>query len=224
MGVPSNCQDFSLLELSKDEILQVFNDLIWIKKNLGMRVTTLVAVPLCIIPSLDDMTFGENKRCGAGSSFAMISSGGRMRPCPNSNVEYGSVLEGGIKTVWSRMIDWRSDERVSGDSRAGDPLMDFKASPKVVDFFSKDSQNIEAKKLPLKGKLELLIRKIRSEEFGGLITSQSETKMLVDKVGFELISNLLSKTEAINIEDVVNDKNREFFSILYLRVFLDIIS
>ncbi len=80
------------------------------------------------------MTFGENKRCGAGSSFAMISSGGRMRPYPNSNVEYASVLEEGIKAVWGRMIDWRSDERVSGDSKAGDPLMNFKASSKVAVF------------------------------------------------------------------------------------------
>lgn len=96
---PSNCQDFSSLELTREQTLKVYNELIWVKNNLRMNVATLVAAPMCIFPSLDEMAFDINKCCSAGSSFAMISSGGRMRPCPNFDIEYGSILEEGIKAV-----------------------------------------------------------------------------------------------------------------------------
>ncbi len=48
--------------------------------------------------------------------------------------------------------------------------------------------------------------------------------MLVGGVGFEFISKLLSTATSLNIEDVANDNNRKFLSVLYSRKFLDVIS
>lgn len=147
------------------------------------------------------------------------------------------------------MTDWRTDERIpsrcfsceafskcgggcrykaeldsSGVVDAEDSLMDIDAVPKVIDFLKSKSMTIEPKELPSSGTIKLLVAHIRKESFGGVLMKDAYKRIFVDRVGFDLISKLLSMTASLNIEDVVNDKNRKFLSMLYSQKFLDVIS
>lgn len=98
------------LLLSTEEVRQVVDDLLWAENTLGLEVDVLNALPKCIFQ--DKILFEEHpfllRKCQAGRSFIAVSCNGDIRPCASNTVSYGNILKDDLRTIWSKMSDWRS--------------------------------------------------------------------------------------------------------------------
>ena len=107
------------LLLSTEEVLQVVNDLLWIEKELGLRVDVLEALPKCVFPKeiLSEKHAFLGRKCQAGRTTIAVSCNGDVRPCAHNPNSYGNILKEDICQIWSNMSDWRSLEYVPEDCR-----------------------------------------------------------------------------------------------------------
>jgi radical SAM protein with 4Fe4S-binding SPASM domain len=100
---------FDLL-LSKEDVLNVITDLLWIEKTLEMEVDILESLPKCIFP--EKILFEEhiflNRKCQAGRTVIGVSCNGDITPCSTNSISYGNILNEDIKVIWAKMSDWRS--------------------------------------------------------------------------------------------------------------------
>lgn len=98
------------LLLSVEEVRSVIADLLWIEKNLEMKVDILEALPKCVFP--DDVLRGEhsflNRKCQAGRTVIAVSCNGDVRPCAHNPYSYGNLLMEDLRDIWKKMSPWRS--------------------------------------------------------------------------------------------------------------------
>lgn len=102
------------LLLTVDEVCQVIADLIWIEKELGLRVDVLEALPKCVFPEsvLMEKHAFLNRKCQAGRTVIAVSCNGDVRPCAHNPYSYGNILEDDLRDIWRKMSDWRSAQYV----------------------------------------------------------------------------------------------------------------
>ena len=102
------------LLLSVEEVRQVIADLLWIEKNLGMKVDVLEALPKCVFPEsvLMEKHAFLNRKCQAGRTVIAVSCNGDVRPCAHNPFSYGNLLEEDLRDIWKKMSDWRSAQYV----------------------------------------------------------------------------------------------------------------
>ena len=102
------------LLLSVGEVRQVIADLLWIEKNLGMKVDVLEALPKCVFPEsvLMEKHAFLNRKCQAGRTVIAVSCNGDVRPCAHNPFSYGNLLEEDLRDIWQKMSDWRSPQYV----------------------------------------------------------------------------------------------------------------
>lgn len=98
------------LLLSKEEVQGVVTDLLWVEKELEMRIDILESLPKCVFPS--EIRNGThsflNRKCQAGRTVVGISPNGDVRPCSTNTITYGNILKEDIRDIWGRMEMWRS--------------------------------------------------------------------------------------------------------------------
>ena len=102
------------LLLSVKEVRQVIADLLWIEKDLGMKVDVLEALPKCVFPEsvLMEKHAFLNRKCQAGRTVVAVSCNGDVRPCAHNPFSYGNLLEEYLRDIWQKMSDWRSAQYV----------------------------------------------------------------------------------------------------------------
>ena len=102
------------LLLSVEEVRQVIADLLWIEKELGLKVDVLEALPKCVFPEsvLMEKHAFLNRKCQAGRTVVAVSCNGDVRPCAHNPYSYGNLLEEDLRGIWQKMNDWRSAQYV----------------------------------------------------------------------------------------------------------------
>ncbi|MCR5659606.1 MAG: radical SAM protein [Bacteroidales bacterium] len=102
------------LLLTIEEVRQVIADLLWIEKELGMKVDVLEALPKCVFPEavLMEKHAFLNRKCQAGRTVVAVSCNGDVRPCAHNPFSYGNLLEEDLRDIWQKMSDWRSAQYV----------------------------------------------------------------------------------------------------------------
>lgn len=102
------------LLLTVEEVRQVIADLLWIEKELGMKVDVLEALPKCVFPEaiLMEKHAFLNRKCQAGRTVIAVSCNGDVRPCAHNPYSYGNLLEEDLRDIWQKMSDWRSAQYV----------------------------------------------------------------------------------------------------------------
>lgn len=100
------------LLLSKEDIPQVVEDLIWIQNRYGMNIDILESLPKCVFPRnvLYENHVFLNRKCQAGRTVIGVSPSGEVRPCSTNSISYGNVLNESITTIWNKMSEWRTDK------------------------------------------------------------------------------------------------------------------
>lgn len=95
--------------LTKDQVISVVYDLIWIKDKLGMNIDILESLPKCLFPKeiLDRKFSFLSRKCQAGVKTATVNYEGLVRPCSHNPAVYGNILEEDFSLIWDRMKDWR---------------------------------------------------------------------------------------------------------------------
>lgn len=102
------------LLLTIEEVRQVISDLLWIEKELAMKVDVLEALPKCVFPEsvLMEKHAFLNRKCQAGRTVIAVSCNGDVRPCAHNPYSYGNLLEEDLRDIWQKMSDWRSAQYV----------------------------------------------------------------------------------------------------------------
>lgn len=102
------------LLLNVDEVRQVISDLLWIEKELGMKVDVLEALPKCVFPEsvLMEKHAFLNRKCQAGRTVIAVSCNGDVRPCAHNPFSYGNLLDEDLRDIWQKMSNWRSAQYV----------------------------------------------------------------------------------------------------------------
>jgi radical SAM protein with 4Fe4S-binding SPASM domain len=97
------------LSLSRVQLQETLNDLVWIYEELGMAVDVMEALPKCVIPhrALELRLPFVYRSCQAGRRNGTISPLGDVRPCGHNPMVYGNVLRDEWDDIWTRMRTWR---------------------------------------------------------------------------------------------------------------------
>jgi len=100
------------LALDRDEVVDVLNQLLSLKKDCGTRVDILEVLPVCLLQEDDgDDLAGilSARMCTAGNTTMTIGSDGEVRVCSYDEQSYGNLLTEDFEDIWSRMISWRDN-------------------------------------------------------------------------------------------------------------------
>ncbi|OQB75763.1 MAG: pyrroloquinoline quinone biosynthesis protein PqqE [bacterium ADurb.Bin132] len=229
---PSWNRNFLDYNLSHIDVLKMLDDTIWTHDNLNLEIDTLTPCPICGFTSDKQREHFHYRGCGAGCSSAIIGSSGQLRPCPQSEYNYGSVLDVGLKAAWDLMDDYRNDVFVPKyckeecDAFPYDCQGGCRTYSKNM-YGSLDSEDpmctrkILTKK-PSAKKTNLILddnyiigdNEYRKEEFGYIVFSSRKNWVPIDDELF----NILSNNSVINkqmIENELSVKSDEANYILY---------
>ncbi|MDD7473738.1 MAG: radical SAM protein [Bdellovibrionota bacterium] len=237
-SIPANCSDFSQYSLIKEEVIFAYNELLRVQDELNMVIDTLVPLPLCFINNLNKFPNFIRRKCSAGITFAMISSGGIIRPCPNTSIEFGSVLEYGLEATWKRMTSYRSGERIPkdckeckllvnclggcryrGEKESGkiyglDSLCDVSLKEDTYQLFTQNKKDIVSKtEIPKDSYLNFINVDIREEEFGAVVLSENGHWLIVNSDGCDLVKKCI-ELKLISTNEQVVTRNKKFFLML----------
>jgi radical SAM protein with 4Fe4S-binding SPASM domain len=108
------------LALDRDEIVNVLNQLLSLRKELGTRVDILEVLPVCLLQEDDGNDLAgilSTRMCTAGNTTMTVGSEGQVRVCSYDNQSYGNILTENFEDIWNRMIPWRNNSLLPQDCK-----------------------------------------------------------------------------------------------------------
>ena len=214
---PGYANEFSSLELNREQFVQCLNDIYWAKKRFGFRVDTLNSLPLCGLYDAEDPILFSSRRCGAGTMQVVISANGEVRSCPHVDIAEGSLYEQPLSDIWDKMSNWgeksilpeecqncpllircgggcRFAAKMSCGSFCGhDPLMDKSRIPVLQDAVRVNTTS----DAPSSGQFRVNYFRMREELFGSIVAigQYHNNTILLDQRGTGLITSLKPGTQ-----------------------------
>ena len=214
-GCPGNCPDFSRLALSHDQLIQYLNTLIQLNKELGLDVDVLEPIPYCGLYGVTNPMQFTSRKCCAGITTMTVSYDGTVRPCSHFDESYGNLLAEDLDAVWSRMDPWRQGDNIPGECRAcallplccGGCRMEAKmrgGGLNKLDPFATPEHSLEIEKI-IKNSIRPVLKselihfrtvnfRLRKEVFGGVVSVNSNERVLLDQRGYEILCQLSPNT------------------------------
>lgn len=95
--------DFDNYALDINELRQVFNDLLYVKKKYSMFVDSLTVYPECMCNSQEMYDIFSKRKCYAGKTALAIGYNGDVKACARDNVSYGNLKNKSLKECWDAM-------------------------------------------------------------------------------------------------------------------------
>lgn len=108
--VPSHESNLQYL-LSGEECKNSLRELMRVQKDFSLEIDTLEPISRCLFKEGEDdefLPFFGNRICSAAVSSCAISSKGNVRPCVQSDKEFGNILFDDFSEVWEKMKFWSS--------------------------------------------------------------------------------------------------------------------
>ena len=91
------------LVINKKMFLNIYNQLMSVKKNLNMNVGFTGGFPICILPKIDLESLNMiGNYCDAGLNQLVIDPEGNIKPCVCLNQKLGNILNDDLKEVWRK--------------------------------------------------------------------------------------------------------------------------
>ncbi len=204
-SVPGNCSDFSPFGLSLGEFRHMLNELIRVKKELGLRIDSLEFYPPCSFGDEITRSIFGSRMCTAGKTSCTIGFDGQLRPCSHAPQTYGDIREG-LREAWLAMHPWRTHEWLpeeckncaqknrcvggfkieafltTGSLNKPDPYCDFSQLP------INQRKKVSAEPLSLTSNAFAFnpILRFREEVFGGVLYVSSRQWVLANKELYKL--------------------------------------
>ena len=104
-----NCPDFAPLELLPSDVIRMFDELLRIEDELGIRIGSLTSYPVCLVKDLGRYHMVRERGCNAGQTGCTVGPDGSVRACALSDYSYGNLLDEPLSRVWPRLKEWRDD-------------------------------------------------------------------------------------------------------------------
>lgn len=108
--VPSHKSHLQYL-LTAEECKMALRSLLQTKKDFNFNIDTLEPIARCMFKEFEDEEFIDfigNRTCSAAVSSCAISSRGNVRPCIQSDIEFGNILLEDMSEIWDKMKFWSS--------------------------------------------------------------------------------------------------------------------
>jgi len=103
------CSNFTDLQLSAQEIISFFDDLLRLREEFGIKIDTLTTYPLCLFINME--RYGDlllRRSCSGGKTACTIGPDGSVRPCGHSDEVYGNAITESLLDIWPRTYEWRN--------------------------------------------------------------------------------------------------------------------
>jgi len=232
---------FEKLKLPSEKISFIFDELLRLKNDFGLKVDSLTTYPICLLKDLE--RYGQfllKRSCSAGKTGCTIGADGQIRPCGHSDHKYGNAISESILDIWPRLKEWRDGSLLPNECKeckyiiqcSGGCRMDCKFYGKIdsMDPYatSKDFVLIpqKPKDVPLLDLNESLIVNplliLRKEDCGVTLISNGKVLATVSHDSAKLLTDLSKQQFTLNhvfskYKVDFNNNTHLFFSSLYKR-------
>lgn len=231
-------QCFEKIKLPPERIAVIFDTLIRLKEELGLKVDSLTTYPMCLLKDMSRYgQFLSKRNCSAGKTGCTIGADGQVRPCGHSDNTYGNAIEESLLQIWPRLNEWRDGSLLPQECKeckhvvrcGGGCRMDCKFYGKIngMDPYAtgKDFALIPQKLEPvalLDAEMKLEVNAnlhFREEKFGTALVvegsfksviTQDSTKMLKELIGTTFTPNSIASKYDLEVDFV-----RRFFTGLH---------
>ncbi|MFW5977478.1 MAG: SPASM domain-containing protein, partial [Candidatus Nanoarchaeia archaeon] len=168
---PSNnglISDYNSLILNNKDIVLMLDQLMELKKNFGIQVGSLNALPYCAVDDISKYDNIFSRSCVAGLTTAGISSMGDVRACHHFDISYGNVFEKNLQAIWNNIPIWK--EKYYNDNCTGCSY-DYKCAGGCKENANKISNNMSGDD-NLKAKHIKKKKKRNDEEYSNISSIQ----------------------------------------------------
>jgi radical SAM protein with 4Fe4S-binding SPASM domain len=137
-------------------LIKTLEDLIKLRENLGIKVSTLEVIPKCALPEELRSDKLVNNMCSAGRSSFMIGYNGDVRACGHSPFSEGNLINEEFDNLWKKFEKYRENKYIPEECnecleilncRGGCMYEGFRENDKLG---KKDSRMKEPLKKPIK--------------------------------------------------------------------------
>jgi len=152
--------------LAEEDITLVFNQLIKLNKEFGIKIDSIQTIPLCFIPEeIRINNFNLFKRpCNTGKSTLAIDYKGNVRSCIQSPYNIGNILESDFEALWRDFEDFRQNKNLPEDCIECDALVLCNGGCRFNGYNLGEPLN--RKDPRMKEKIKLDIKKVVQKEAG----------------------------------------------------------
>lgn len=111
-------QDNPAFFLDEEEIIYIADILEQVHSRYGISVGSVTPFPLCILKDISKYQDIVSASCAAGISRCSIDAiTGDITACTHEEKAYGNIYNGGLKTAWDNMYEWRQGLLVNEECR-----------------------------------------------------------------------------------------------------------
>lgn len=200
---------FEKIKLPPERIHEIFDGLIRLKEEFGLKVDSLTTYPMCLLKDMSKYgQFLSKRNCSAGKTGCTIGADGQLRPCGHSDLTYGNTIEEPILRIWQRLSEWRDGSLLPSECKecryiiqcSGGCRMDCKHYGNIsgMDPYAtgKDFDLVPYKPDPaalLDKDAKLVVNptlRFRSEKFGTALIVGGDFKSVVTPDSAKLLSEL----------------------------------
>ena len=203
---PPNFIKSDVFFLNGDDILQIANDLLYIKENYGLTVDTVTPLPLCVLGDIKKYLSILSRSCTAGITHMTIGANGEVHACSSESAVYGNMLLEDVCSIWKRMSIWREKESLHPMCRTCKYLDLCGGECRII---SKTFPNhlVSLKKQPITNATAIqpslsnygddeefvLIPKMRfrEERFGGVLNVRRTRNIIMSKTGVRIYNEIV---------------------------------
>lgn len=209
--------NFEKLKLPPEKIAGIFDTLIRLNEEFGLKVDSLTTYPTCLLKDMNRYgRFIWKRSCSAGKTGCTIGPDGQVRPCGRSDMTYGNAINESLLQIWPRLKEWRDGSLLPGECKeckyvlkcSGGCRMDCKHYGKIdsmdqyasgKDFTCVPQEPEEVK--PLNPEAMLVINpnlRCRDETFGTAMIVEGSLKSVVTHDSAWLLNELKGKVFCVN--------------------------
>lgn len=110
-NVDKSIDDQKEFIIYKKEARIILDELLRIRKQLGLKVGSLIPFPFCFLRNPTKYQDIYTHGCPAGNKMLSINADGEAHACVHESESYGSIFKIGLKGVWRNMYDlWQKGD------------------------------------------------------------------------------------------------------------------
>lgn len=103
--------------LNNEDICNLANSLMEIKRKYGVDVDSITPLPICILKDVNKYMEIIATTCSAGLTRCTIDTDGNIFACSHEEEPYGNIFVDGLKPAWEKMTNWRLGEKLNPECK-----------------------------------------------------------------------------------------------------------
>ena len=103
--------------LRNEDICNLAESLMEIKRKYGIDVDSITPLPICILKDVNKYMEIISTTCSAGLTRCTIDTDGNIFACSHEESPYGNIFTDGLKSAWDKMDNWRAGEKLNPECK-----------------------------------------------------------------------------------------------------------